>query len=202
MTFKTEREIMKIADHIEALAFKMVAPNAYTPMFVSLANEIRTAIHTRLAQPEQEPVAWQVMVENEATNQFSKKDMAHDWCVQQKLSGSPYAYWIRPLYTAPPEQESLAWLYPEGLAALKAGKCWTAYGTKQDKDNNIPIYTTPAEQERRKCQELTDEELIETLKSIVAPWGLARAVEAKLKEKNTRYTPNKLLSMLIKSKRK
>ena len=147
MTDKTDREIMKIADHIEALAFKMVAPNAYTPMFVSLANEIRTAIHTRLAQPEQEPVAWQVMVENEATNQFSKKDMAHDWCVQQKLSGSPYAYWIRPLYTAPPEQESLAWLYPEGLAALKAGKCWTAYGTKQDKDNNIPIYTTPPEQE-------------------------------------------------------
>jgi hypothetical protein len=185
MTFKTEREIMKIADHIEALAFKMVAPNAYTPMFVSLANEIRTAIHTRLAQPEQEPVAWQVMVENEATNQFSKKDMAHDWSVQQKLSGSPYAYWIRPLYTAPPEQESLAWLYPEGLAALKAGKCWTAYGTQQDKDNSIPIYTAPPEQERREWQGLTDEELIETLKSIVAPWGLARAIEAKLKEKNT-----------------
>ena len=35
MTFKIDREIMKIADHIEALAFKMVAPNAYTPMFAS-----------------------------------------------------------------------------------------------------------------------------------------------------------------------
>ena len=39
-----------------------------------------------------------------------------------------------------PEQEPVGWLYPEGLAALKAGKCWTAYGTKQDDDNNIPIF--------------------------------------------------------------
>ena len=38
------------------------------------------------------------------------------------------------------EQEPVGWLYPEGLAALKAGKCWTAYGTKQDDDNNIPIF--------------------------------------------------------------
>ena len=36
--------------------------------------------------------------------------------------------------------EQVGWLYPEGLAALKAGKCWTAYGTKQDDDNNIPIF--------------------------------------------------------------
>lgn len=36
--------------------------------------------------------------------------------------------------------EQVGWLYPEGLAALKAGKCWTVYGTKQDDDNNIPIF--------------------------------------------------------------
>lgn len=57
MTFKIDREILKIADYIEKLAFEMKAPNIYTPRFVSLANEIRTAIHTRLAQPEQKPVA-------------------------------------------------------------------------------------------------------------------------------------------------
>ena len=51
---------------------------------------------------KQEPVAWQVMVEDEAMKEFSIKDMAHDWCVQQKLSGSSYIYWIRPLYTTPP----------------------------------------------------------------------------------------------------
>ena len=51
---------------------------------------------------KQEPVAWQVMVEDEAMKEFSIKDMAHDWCVQQKLSGSSYIYWIRPLYITPP----------------------------------------------------------------------------------------------------
>lgn len=51
---------------------------------------------------KQEPVAWQVMVEDEAMKEFSIKDMAHNWCVQQKLSGSSYIYWIRPLYTTPP----------------------------------------------------------------------------------------------------
>ena len=50
----------------------------------------------------QKPVAWQVMVEDEAMKEFPIKDMAHDWCVHQKLSGSPYSYWIRPLYTNPP----------------------------------------------------------------------------------------------------
>ena len=30
--------------------------------------------------------------------------------------------------------EPVAWLYPEGLEALQRGKCWTAYGTKQDDD--------------------------------------------------------------------
>jgi hypothetical protein len=50
----------------------------------------------------QKPVAWQVMVEDEAMKEFPIKDMAHDWCVKQKLSGSPYLYWMRPLYTTPP----------------------------------------------------------------------------------------------------
>jgi len=181
MTDKTDRELMQQA--LEALDSKHDMTKAeWRYLSYHAFNDLRE----RLAQPEQEPVAWQVMVENEATNQFSKKDMAHDWCVQQKLSGSPYAYWIRPLYTAPPEQESLAWLYPEGLAALKAGKCWTAYGTKQDKDNNIPIYTTPPEQERRAWQGLTDEERLACELNAKGNYvALVRAVETKLKEKNT-----------------
>lgn len=43
-----------------------------------------------------------------------------------------------------PVQEPLAWLYPEGLEALKAGKCWTAYGTKQDDNCNTPLYLNTA----------------------------------------------------------
>jgi hypothetical protein len=34
----------------------------------------------------------------------------------------------------------IAWLYPEGLEALRAGKCWTAYGTKQDDQCNIALF--------------------------------------------------------------
>jgi hypothetical protein len=48
--------------------------------------------------------------------------------------------------TNPPaaQREPVAWLYPEGLEALKAGKCWTAYGTKQDDNCNIPVYLNAA----------------------------------------------------------
>ena len=43
---------------------------------------------------------------------------------------------------AQPEQEPVAWVYPEGLEALKAGKPWTAYGTRQEPDNTA-LYLSP-----------------------------------------------------------
>ena len=83
------------------------------------AFELITAIKQALAAPVQEPVAWQVMVEDEAIKEFSVKDAAHDWCVQQKLDGSPYSYWIRPLYTTPTAQEFVC---STGLCHYKANK--------------------------------------------------------------------------------
>jgi len=63
------------------------------------------SLRQAIAEAEkQEPVAWQVMVEDEAMKEFPIKDMAHDWCLHQKLSGSPHSYWIRPLYTTPPQR--------------------------------------------------------------------------------------------------
>jgi hypothetical protein len=54
--------------------------------------------------------------------------------------------WHREPLVRPPAQpavqELVAWLYPEGLAALQVGKCWTAYPTMHD-GCNIPIYTSP-----------------------------------------------------------
>jgi hypothetical protein len=41
-------ELMQMANRIEALAFQMKAPNAYTPQFVMLANELRA----RLPKPD------------------------------------------------------------------------------------------------------------------------------------------------------
>ena len=43
---------------------------------------------------------------------------------------------------AKPEQKPIAWVYPEGLDALKAGKTWTAYGTRQE-PNNTALYLSP-----------------------------------------------------------
>ncbi len=57
------------------------------------------------AKSEHEPVAWQVMVGDEALKEFPTKDMAHYWCAKRELAGSSCAYWIRPLYTAPPKKE-------------------------------------------------------------------------------------------------
>ena len=68
---------------------------------VDIAPKAITALRAAIEQAE-EPVAWQVMVEDESMKEFPIKDMAHDWCVKQKLSGAPYSYWIRPLYTTPP----------------------------------------------------------------------------------------------------
>ena len=43
---------------------------------------------------------------------------------------------------AQPERGPVAWVYPEGLDALKAGKPWTAYGTRQE-PNNTALYLSP-----------------------------------------------------------
>jgi hypothetical protein len=90
---------------IEAMKQGLKALERYAPQHGNPDDMIDaiTALRTAIEQTEkQEPVAWQVMVEDEAMKEFPIKDMAHDWCVKQKLSGSPYSYWIRPLYTTPP----------------------------------------------------------------------------------------------------
>ena len=41
-------------------------------------------------------------------------------------------------------ERPIGWLYPEGLEALRAGKPWTIYGTKQD-HSNAPVYGAVAQ---------------------------------------------------------
>ena len=43
---------------------------------------------------------------------------------------------------AQPEQEPVAWVYQEGLEALKGAKPWTAYGSNGD--GRIPLYLNDA----------------------------------------------------------
>lgn len=83
---------------------------------------------------------------------------------------------------AQPEQEPVAWVYPDGLEALKNRKCWTAYGTHQN-GMMRPLYTAPPQ---REWQGLTDEEIliIYNTHTNANEWGYERAIEAKLREKN------------------
>ena len=90
-------------------------------------------------------------------------------------------------------QEPVAWVYPEGVEALNAGKPWVVYGrdgngAHPDGVERIPLYLAP-----RQWQGLTDEEIIDVLHPLVmadmsdeaTDYEIARAIEAKLKEKNT-----------------
>jgi hypothetical protein len=47
---------------------------------------------------------------------------------------------------AQPEQGPVAWVYPEGLAALKSGRPWTAYGSSGE--GRIPLYLNDAVAQR------------------------------------------------------
>jgi hypothetical protein len=87
---------------------------------------------------------------------------------------------------AKPEQEPVAWMLPDYGDVLSASE---ADGTGI---YNIPLYTAPP---KRKWVGLTDDEIKEVLDLNVTPWSLsgvalqhvmddARALEAKLKEKN------------------
>ena len=124
---------------------------------------------------------------------------------------------------AEPEQKPVALDQIEQYRLQMAAISTAAMGYWKKGDGILPDYDTPAlrdvadlyakyellvaqPKQKREWQALTDEELLEILKSTVAPWVyincFSRAVEKKIKEKNTRYTPKKLLSMLFKSKRK
>jgi hypothetical protein len=118
---------------------------------IGILTQIDNMVADMVRRPaQQEPVAWQVMVEDEAMKEFSTKDIAHDWCVQQKLSGSSYVYWIRPLYASQPAQRT-----------------WV--GLTDDEIHDI--YDEVARRE--------------PYNMAVTRRNIARAIEAKLKEKNT-----------------
>ena len=84
-----------------------------------------------------------------------------------------------------PVQEPIAWLYLEGLEALQAGKCWTAYPKKHE-DCNTPLYTASPQ---RPWVGLTEFQFAEIYNKWndsngSTPWGLYHAIEKALKAKN------------------
>jgi len=141
MSIEAMKQALEALEQINQLS---IGENA-----IALPGEIDAAMDNLRAAIEQgeKPVAWQVMVEDEAMKEFPIKDMAHDWCVKQKLSGSPYSYWMRPLYTTPPAAPR-QWV---GLTEI----------------------------------EICDIEVDELPSASSETFSFARAIEEKLKEKNT-----------------
>ena len=132
--------------------------------------------------PVQETVAWDKPSDNfnewwdsnyeDPANPF-EKDSAAWWA---------WAGWK----AAQTVQEPVAWLYPEGLEALQNGKCWTTYPTEHE-DCNIPLYIALPQ---RQWVGLTVTTILDMMPSAIPAeydgplMEFARAVEAKLKERN------------------
>ena len=92
---------------------------------------------------------------------------------------------------AQPEQEPVAWVSSEELLvmrgnALGGAKDWRINVGLVKQDGDVGLYTTPSQ---RPWVGLTDEELYEIYNKanwdVRQSWDYERAIEAKLKEKNT-----------------
>ena len=121
------------------------------------------AIKEALAQPEQEPVAWE---------QF-------------------YPDIGKPKFVAQPEQEPVAWLYERDTQGICTEFSFSRFDTEGRKGwNETPLYTTPPQ---NTWAGLTDRDINELWISLhddfgnpPSATGYGRAIETKLKDKNTR----------------
>ena len=151
----TDRELMQQALHtLEGWANhgKWVWPESALEQAKRNTTESIAALRERLAQPEQDwdwrhPKA-QALIGAKARLEIKLRlveQLVED--PNLETTASDMEYW-EPLHDklqerlAQPEQEPVAWVYPEGLEALKSGRPWTAYGSNGD--GRIPLYLNDA----------------------------------------------------------
>ena len=169
-------------------------PNAIVPVDMettaALVAEIKRLIDVvggmALAQPEQKPVAWMTI------NEYGEEDDIH----YENPEGHLLEGWTyKPLYihppTAQPEQEPLEyWNAVEGWVKIEEVRkhfdsvgCGTIYKTAGE--DREPLYTTPPQR-----KPLTENEIEKVWQMVESSdfrdcvHQFARAIEAKLKEKN------------------
>jgi hypothetical protein len=113
------------------------------------------------------------------------------WWNGEKLMAKPIP--LEDFYQpAPTVQETVAWIRGSGLEMLKLenGGHATVYASEGMSNHSQPLYTTPPAAQRQWVG-LTDEEITELEETTTClaneSWlrNLTRAIEAKLKEKNT-----------------
>ena len=149
-----------------------------------------TALRDRLAQPEQGLVAWEQFHEHMAGPFYKAPRELTDVEIHQQtidaLRGKveqlkPKRPW------AGLTDEPMAWMFQHEetghTMCVDAQQLELGFEKGNPRLKKIaPLYTNPPQ---RQWVGLTDEELIELSESGLHLWGLWRAIEAKLKEKNT-----------------
>ena len=165
----TDRELMQQAlDALDKLLDKLNADicdnSGIWDEYCDGGNAMQ-ALRARLAQPEPEPVAW---ISAEET-----------WLVPKLVISDTPKDGYKPVYTAPPQRECVSCA---GLCCQDYEKC------------NLPCTPRGREQARREWQGLTNEEVrdlwswamtVEAERTAnTQQHAFARAIEAKLKEKN------------------
>ena len=140
------------------------------------AREAITALRSRLAQPEQEPVAW--MYDFMADN---RDEVIRDWMTQDYADiKRENGFNVRPLYAAPPAIMQK----PVAYADSRIHGWPDCFVMEPDPPHTVPLYTTP-----RQWVELTDDEARALVNRATfgdrTNWqALVYMVDAKLKEKN------------------
>jgi hypothetical protein len=82
-----------------------------------------------------------------------------------------------------PEPEPVAWVYDKFNWESWGDGSWQITVTQnKEQDDQQPLYTAPLQ---REWQGLTDEEISELIRNTHNTGSFVRAIEAKLKEKNT-----------------
>jgi hypothetical protein len=180
----TDKEAMKLA--LEAL--ELLTDTEQTFGALDYGDNAITALKERLAQPEQEPVQelkdkpapWhhRILKAHPFSEPSEWPDSLRLKYVMEELDQYRSAFTLSPAQPAQPEQEPVAWFSPSGNLYKTR-----FHATANGEQVVTPLYTTPPQ---REWVGLTDEEM----KAVCAqtwsydPYLIARAIEAKLKEKN------------------
>ena len=162
----TDKELEDFIHHGETgfVGFAMMFGDGWAQQAIAIAKELRA----RLAQPEPEPVAWTTDIE------FDYDTEVIPAYKKGKIGTNNIDI---PLYTKQPqqtEQKPIAWRWKD------VDDYETIMSVKPPHDEAEPLYTAPPQ---REWQGLTDEDLVDCETEFDV--AFARAIEAKLKEKNS-----------------
>ena len=181
--YRAARHAREVLDYVDRFL------NMNEKIRYELVKDVIADLDKALAQPEQEPVAWMVLTQDDRKLMLYGEEKPPIFDAPVKLI---------PLYTAPPsKQEPIAWISEPMVAAVRRanpdwyGK-WNAELTcTQMYPHQIPLYTAPPSKpwvsltHDERVQAFVDAGLELAYMDYEADMKITSAIEAALKEKNT-----------------